>query len=145
MFTLLIVVLAVITIVLSILAYKLLGTFDNSPVGGGVTLVICLILSGLICWGVYSFCYKNEHWETCHVTKTDRGTDSSGNSNYRVYTSDCDTLANEDSFFRQKWDSSNVWEQIQAGNIYRFRVVGVRVPWMSQFQNILEVQPAPAG
>lgn len=107
-----------------------------------VTLLVCAALSIFIVWSVWGVAYRHEHWATCMVTDKDRGGD--GNS-YRIYTSDCDTLANEDSLFRAKWNSSNLWQHIEPGKKHRFLIVGSRVPFFSQFANVLDVQPVPQG
>ncbi|HVI69412.1 MAG TPA: hypothetical protein VM581_03045 [Magnetospirillaceae bacterium] len=112
---------------------------SDTSLGPTLALIISLALSVFIVWGVWGVCYRHEHWATCEVTGKDRGGED---GSYRVYTKDCDTLANEDSLFRAKWNSSNVWQQIEPGKKYEFRIVGSRIPFFSQFANILEVRPA---
>lgn len=129
-------ILAVVVVVACLVAYNLL---DFGGAGVAVIALIGVIVSGTIVWGVWGVSYRNEHWATCEVTGKDRGADD---GSYRVYTRECDTLGNEDSLFRGKYNSSNVWQQIEPGHTYRFRIVGSRLPALSQFANILEVQPA---
>jgi hypothetical protein len=56
-----------------------------------------------------------------------------------VYTSDCGTLENTDAWFRGKFDSADVWQQIPDQGTVTVHVVGARVPFASWFPNILEV------
>jgi hypothetical protein len=108
----------------------------------GVLAVCLLITTGVSTW-LWAVTYRHEHWATCHVTGKDRGKD---NGSYRVYTTDCDTLGVEDSVFRMQFDASNRWQKIdQNGGTYQFLIVGSRIPVWSQFANILDVRPAPAG
>ena len=82
-----------------------------------------------------------ENAYNCRVI--DKEAVASGDSNeYRVYTENCDTLTVSDSLFAQRWDSSNVYAQIQPGQTYDFHLQGYRVPFISQFKNILEVTPS---
>ncbi len=90
--------------------------------------------------------FANEHDEICTVTSMDRGADSKGNSNYRVYTQECGVLANQDSWLRGKVDSADVWGRIHQGQQYKFRVVGFRFGLFSTFPNILSAEAViPAG
>jgi hypothetical protein len=103
------------------------------------TALIGAIVIGFITMSIWGVSYRDKHWVTCHVTEKDRGGDD---GSYRVYTSDCNTLGNEDSMFQGKHNSSNVWQEIKPGHSYRFLIVGSRIaPVISQFKNILEVQP----
>lgn len=97
-----------------LVATVLIGWFAYSGMefeGVGVTIVVALCL--LVTTGVgtlnWATTYRGERWETCHVTGKDRGGNSGG---YRIYTSNCDTLADEDSILRGKYNSSNVWQKI---------------------------------
>lgn len=101
---------------------------------------IVVILGLIVGLGIYPSFY-NERTITCTVTDKDRGMDSEGNSNYRVYTEQCGTFSNEDSFLRGKLDSGDVQGQLEEGQTYELTVVGPRIPFMSVFPNILEVQP----
>lgn len=106
----------------------------------GVTAVVAL---GVVAVGVdYAWSHNNEHDATCTVTGKDRGMDQNGNSNYRIYTSNCDTLGDSDSFWFGKWNSSDIFGQIEPGKTYVFHVAGVRSGWASSFANIITVKPA---
>lgn len=77
---------------------------------------------------------------TVTVTSADRvddhwmvlGTDAQG---------DAVSLVNKDSPLHRKFDSSDLQAVIQPGETYRFRVCGRRIPFLSQYQNILEILP----
>ena len=90
--------------------------------------------------GVYYSVYHNDHVAVCTITGKDRGGDD---GSYRIYTSDCGTLANEDSMFRTKYNSADIWQQIPSKGRVELRIVGYRNGFLSQFPNIIEVRPAP--
>jgi hypothetical protein len=131
----LVIILVIVTVLACLAAYHLL---DFGGTGVAVIALIGIIVTSVIGIGVWSVSYRNMHWATCHVTGKDRGGQE---GSYRVYTDECDTLGNEDSMFQGKWNSSNVWQQIEVGKTYQFRIVGSRIPVFSQFANILEVKP----
>jgi hypothetical protein len=93
----------------------------------------------------YSAAHHNDHVATCHVTGKDRTSKSDGSSDMRIYTSDCDTLADSDSTWYGKHNSSNLYGQIQPGHAYRFRIAGYRSGLTSTFPNIIAIEPAPPG
>lgn len=81
--------------------------------------------------------FYNEHTVTCTVTEKDRGGDD---GSYRIYTEECGVLANEDALFRGKFNSADTWTEIPDSGTITVRVVGARIPFLSDFPNILEIQ-----
>lgn len=79
------------------------------------------------------------------VTNTDRISTGSGESlshKYLVFTKN-ETFENTDAILFWKFDSSDVQGHLEKGKTYRFKVNGYRVPWMSWYRNILEVEEIP--
>ena len=103
-------------------------------------LIVVLVLVAV--GADYMWTHNNEHDATCTVTGKDRGMDQNGNSNYRIYTSNCDTLGDTDSFWFGKWNSSDIFGEIQPGHTYMFHMAGVRSGLFSSFANIISVRPA---
>ena len=100
------------------------------------TAVMCALIFVAVSARSYFTTYSNDHTVTCYVNSKDRGAD---NGSYRVYTKNCGVLANEDSKLRWKFNSADVWGQIpETGNV-TLHIVGVRIPLLSQFPNILAV------
>jgi hypothetical protein len=64
--------------------------------------------------------------------------DSSGGK-YLIFT-DNEVLENTDSLWYWKWNSSDFYNKIEAGKTYKFTVYGWRVPFMSWYRNIVEVE-----
>ena len=58
------------------------------------------------------------------------------NSKYLVYTEDGRVFRNSDSVWELKWNSSNVYAELEAGNCYRSEAWGLRIPFLSSYQNI---------
>lgn len=81
------------------------------------------------------------------VTVTDKERVVYGeSSSYLVFTEDEQgnvmVFENTDNLLRGKFDSSNIQGQLKAGNTYRITVVGYRVPFLSMYQNIIEIEGA---
>lgn len=109
---------------------------DEGAVNAFLATIGCAFFGGIFLFLTFFGSFYNEHTETCNVTSKDRGGD---NGSYRVYTSDCGTLENTDAWFRGKFDSADVWQQIPDQGTVTVRVVGARVPFASWFPNVLEV------
>lgn len=93
--------------------------------------VFLLLLVGV---GVYGGVRTTEH-TACEVTDKDRTSNSEGKSSMRVYTS-CGTFEVADSLFIGRWDSADVYADIEVGETYDFTVRGWRVGFLSHFPNI---------
>ena len=129
-----IVVLAVLTVVATWLAQWYMDS-TRFTVGA---LIVCIVASTLLVWGNWMTTYRNDHWATCHVTGKDRGGD---NGSYRIYTSDCGQLANEDSVLRGKFDSADVWQRVPDKGTVKLRIAGVRFGPFSQVPNVFDAEP----
>lgn len=133
-FWILLVIVVIISVIIVAFA-KWLGDEDGVGAAIGATLV-CLIFGGIFLVSVFFASFYNDHVATCTITDKDRGGD---NGSYRVYTSDCGTLENTDAWFRGKFDSADVWEQIPSSGTVTVHLVGARIPLLSSFPNILEI------
>lgn len=89
------------------------------------------------------------HWsynDTIYtVTVTDKENVNRGDSGYYlIFCKDADDnyyeFQNVDNFYRGKFDSSSVYNKIEVGHTYEFTVVGLRVPFLSWYQNIVEMK-----
>lgn len=60
---------------------------------------------------------------------------------YLVFTKD-EVFENTDTVWRLKWNSSDLYAQIENGGTYSFKVYGVRFGYFSWYRNIVSVGPA---
>ena len=65
-------------------------------------------------------------------------------SKYLIFT-DKGVFENTDDISVMKFNSSDFYAQIEVGNNYCFTVAGYRVPFLSMYQNIIEMYFAPAS
>lgn len=69
------------------------------------------------------------------VTKSSR---NSIDSKYLIFTKD-EVFENEDSFIFGKFNSSDFQNQLELNKKYKVEVVGWRVPLLSMYRNIIEI------
>lgn len=65
------------------------------------------------------------------------------NNQYLVYT-DKETYKVEDTLAYFNFRSSDVWGKLVKGSTYEFTTTYWRVPWLSMFENIVDVKEAKA-
>lgn len=101
---------------------------------------IILILSGIV--GCSKGFYFNDHEVVATVTGKERVMDKK-NSKYLIYTetSQGDTLVleNTDNILRLKFDSSDLYAQIETGKTYKFTLIGARVGLLSWYENVIHL------
>lgn len=63
---------------------------------------------------------------------------------YMVYTKDengeVHVFKDEDTWYYLKFNSSDVYAEIEIGKTYEFDVYGLRIPFISSYQNIIKVK-----
>lgn len=110
------------------------------------TFSIIMILF-VACYGVWVgfMTAFNDHAETITVTDKERVNDSSS-SYYLVFGEDeagnVVVYKNTDEFLRGKWDSSTMQAELEIGETYDVVLVGYRIPFLSMYENILEIERA---
>lgn len=77
---------------------------------------------------------------TCTVEDKDRTTTRDGQSDARIYTEDCGVLHTQDSLLAWHWSSADTYASIDAGKTYEFTTRGFRIPPLSMFPNVVEVE-----
>ena len=103
----------------------------------GCVAVIVLFVA-LIGWHIHA--NYNEH--TCIIEVTDKErVNYNKNGKYLIFgRTDSDTLVleNADSLLRGKFNSSDIYAELEVGKIYEFTVVGYRMPIFNAYENIIE-------
>jgi len=73
------------------------------------------------------------------VTDKDIKRNSESTDIYLIYT-DNTTYVITDSFIHWRFDSSDLYGSIREGQRYRIKTCGWRIPFLSSYENILEVE-----
>lgn len=84
------------------------------------------------------FLYATEDNVTFTVAKAERVI-YGRSSKYLIFTKD-ETFENTDSIAYFKFNSSDLYGQINKGKTYKAKVAGVRIPFLSWYRNIIRIQ-----
>ncbi len=104
----------------------------QSGMGWGITLIVLLILVG-IGTTLYST-YGTQRTVDFTVNHKERTGGEDGK--YLVFTDEEGVFENKDAFLYLKFDSSDVYNQLQEGGEYRCEVYGWRFGLFSWYPNI---------
>lgn len=80
---------------------------------------------------------------TINVTGAERVC-SGDNCTYRVYTGD-ETFENKDNFFLRKFNSADYQGRLQGGGEFDVTAHGWRIPFLSRFRNITNINSEPGA
>ena len=105
-------------------------------IGIGIALIILIAIP--CCKSYYS-----EKTYTATVTDKDiKNYDSS--SKFLVFTKTEDgatkVFSMEDTLIKGRWNTADDYAEIEIGETYTFTVIGWRIPFMSEYENIIEFQ-----
>lgn len=99
--------------------------------------LMALIVIGLI---VEPICYY-QTGEFVTITVSEKEVVHSENSStYLIYTEEGEVLENSDLLFYGKFNSSDFQAKLKEGETYVVKVYGWRIPFLSRYRNIAEIQ-----
>jgi len=105
---------------------------------GFIALVVLMIIGAIIWASVYTS--TNKHDVTFTVNKTESVQDRNGNgSQYMVYT-DNGVYKNVDSVLNNKFNSADLYNQLQPNHKYKCTAVGYRNGVLSEFENLIRCE-----
>lgn len=106
------------------------------------TLALASLALGLTALGIAIHAYTSSTRQvTVTVQNEARVCSNDGNGvscQYLIYTSG-GTFKDTDSLIAGKFSSSDLYGQLQNGHTYTLEVRGYRIPWMSEYPNILRI------
>lgn len=77
--------------------------------------------------------------ETLVVKVEDKNITHDNDSKYLIFT-DKEVFEETDEWLKGKFNSSDMYNQLKVGNTYRVKVIGFRIPFLSMYRNIIEVE-----
>ena len=99
-----------------------------------ITAIIILAVLSL----PFLYVYTTQQYREITIKKTERIVSSDGKSSkYLIYAED-GVYENTDNIFRMKFNSADVYNQLQNGKTYMCDTYGWRVPFLSMYPNIVE-------
>ena len=107
------------------------------------TFIIITIFVFFTVIGIFAATSFNDTEYTVTVTDKERVV-GNASSYYLIFTEDQNgevlVFENTDNIFRGKFDSSNIQGELKIGSTYNITVVGYRIPFLSMYQNIIEIE-----
>lgn len=112
----------------------------RTAIGAAVLVLIIALIGGIIGGCTYLFEFNDKDY-TITVTEKERVNDDNS-SKYLIWGEDEEgeeyVFKNSDCMMRGKFDSSSVYGKIKRGKKYKFTVVGYRMPFFSEYENIIK-------
>lgn len=107
--------------------------------GVAVGIVIAAIIIGLfILGGNLIGSYYNEETVTLTVKDKERVVDRGGDeARYLIWSEDGETFENVDTLIKGKFNSSDIYGQLERGKTYSCKVHGWRNGFFSMYRNII--------
>jgi hypothetical protein len=113
----------------------------NPKVTGGL---VAIAIIGAGCYFLTPHCDRETY--TAKVTEKERIVDGD-DSKYLIYTELQDgkvrVFENTDSLIERKWNSSDLYARIKQEKTYDFDTYGWRIPFMSLYENIIDLREVP--
>lgn len=108
---------------------------------GRLLSILVFVIIILVC-SISSCTIKNGNERTVTCTVTDKGIKTMNDDGiYLIYTKDSDgetmVLQIADTLIHGRFDSSDLYAEIEVGKTYEFDICGERVPFLSWYPNIL--------
>lgn len=104
-----------------------------------IGIVIVILLIAIPCWKSY---YSEKTYTATVTDKDIKNYDSS--SKFLVFTKTEDGVTRvfsmEDTLIKGRWNTADDYGKIEVGETYTFTVIGWRIPFMSEYENIIEFQ-----
>lgn len=103
-------------------------------------IVLILIIIGVCCIGTF-----NDKTYTVTVTDKERVIENNKEktSKYLIYgenQNETYVFENTDNWLRGKFNSSDFYGKIKEGKTYKFTVIGYRIPFFSEYENIIKIE-----
>ena len=102
-------------------------------------LVVMIFVMIVVGWYVV-LVYSSVEYETIKIKDKER-TERSG---YLIFTQN-EIFKNGDDLWFMKFDSSDIYNELEVGKTYRVKVNWFRVPFLSYYRNILELNDVKLG
>lgn len=104
-------------------------------------ILILLFVLAIIGFTIYCVTIEYQNGETIEITVKDKYVKRKGESDlYLVATEEGETYKIEDLFFKGKFNSTDLYNELDIGEKYKVEVTGARIPFFSMYKNINTVE-----
>lgn len=103
-------------------------------------IVIGTIILGIIGFATWSSAIQYTNNETIEITIKDKYVKNNGKSGrYLVVDTENNTYEITDLFFKRKFNSTDLYNQLEIGQTYKVEVSGKRIHYWSMYRNINKI------
>ena len=113
---------------------------NNFKVTAFIVIAIVAILIGI---PSYMDFYSEKTYTATVTDKDIKNYDS--DSKFLIFTKtngETRVFSMEDTLVKGRWDTADDYANIEVGETYTFTVIGWRIPFLSEYENIIEFQKA---
>ena len=111
---------------------------------GNILINIIIVLVIILILGFLFYCITIDYWnkENIEITVKEKYIKRNGESDlYLVATEEGETYKIEDLFFKGKFNSTDLYNELDIGEKYKVEVTGVRIPIFSMYKNLNKIEP----
>ena len=101
-------------------------------------IIIAIPIILLILYVPYWYTFNTKQEINCYVKNKERIVTKSGSSKYLIFCKN-KVLENTDSLLYWKWNSSDMYNNLDKGKNYKLAVYGLRIPILSMYQNVIKI------
>lgn len=92
-------------------------------------------------YGIYAFLFKYPSITTVQITVNEKWIKGVGEHGQKyLIGTDNEVFENTDEILVLKFNSSDFWNQIEEGKTYDATVIGWRIPFLSWYRNIIDLE-----
>lgn len=111
---------------------------------GNILINIIIVLVIILILGFLFYCITIDYWnkENIEITVKEKYIKRNGESDlYLVATEEGETYKIEDLFFKGKFNSTDLYNELDIGEKYKVEVTGVRISIFSMYKNLNKIEP----
>ena len=106
-----------------------------------ITIFVGIFILGLIGFMVYCSTIEYQNEETIEIVVKDKYIKRSGDTDlYLVVSEDNETYKISDLLFKGKFNSTDLYNQLEIGKKYRITTTGIRLQYFSMYKNINKIE-----
>ena len=104
-------------------------------------IILTIILITFIGFIFYCITVEYQNEETIEITVKDKYIKRSGKTDlYLIASEEGETYKISDLFFKSKFNSTDLYNQLEIGKKYKVEVTGIRNQFLSMYKNINKIE-----
>ena len=105
------------------------------------SIIVGIIILGIVGVAIYFGTVEYQNEETIEITVKDKYIKRSGKTDlYLIASEEGETYKISDLFFKSKFNSTDLYNQLEIGKKYKVEVTGIRNQFLSMYKNINKIE-----